>query len=98
VGTLRCVGAVLLPRKLEQYGHDLKRQSIPIPEGQAALPGMGLATNGHVTHGTEVTPVQQDDVECTQHHPRDQIAREGEHAVGGAWSVIRCHRFVRNRG
>ena len=87
VGMLYCIGAVLLPRELEQYG-DPECRSIPIPEGQAAIHGVRLSAVSQATHGTEVAPVQQDVVERTQHRPRDQIAREGEHATGGVQSAI----------
>jgi hypothetical protein len=91
VGMLCCVGAMLLPRELKKYGHDPKCRVIFVLKGQAALRQMGLAAVGHATHGTEVAPVQQDNVEHTLHHPRDQ--RDWEHAVGGARSAMHCHRL-----
>jgi hypothetical protein len=50
---------------------------------------MGLTATGRATHGAEVAPVQQYDVERTWHCLRDQIAGEGEHGCHALF-VLKC--------
>ena len=68
----RRVPPLLLPGQLGRGGHDPQQRSLPLPEGESVLRGVGGAPRGCSDHG-KVADLEQKDVEQVG-HGQDQTA------------------------